>query len=400
MNSGIRKITGKETTLKRIESLTKEQEDRFQEFIDKWTKIGLSTEKANREEAEKGILMAYKTAGLKAPKIVWCDSPLSMGLTRAIVVGLAKGQVNVGKNVKDSVWASVMDSVWDSVRDSVRDSVMASVRDSVGASVWDSVRDSVRDSVWASVRDSVMDSVWDSVRASVRDSVWDSVWDSVGASVRDSVRDSVMASVNQSGYGQHDANWLGFYDFFKDACALEEETQKLIGMWQISKNAGWWFPHEKICWISERHNILNRDGMGRLHSSTKPSVQYPDGWAIYAWHGVRVPEKVILFPESITLQEIEKELNLEIQRIMIERYGADKYLEEVKAEELDCDNLGLEGSHERILFRDNKDRNWLLCSDGSTGRVYTLAVDDRAKTCKQAHESICGFDESRIKSEA
>ena len=318
--------------MKRIESLTKEQEDRFQEFIDKWTKIGLSTEKANREEAEKGILMAYKTAGLKAPKIVWCDSPLSMGLTRAIVVGLAKGQVNVGKNVKDSVWASVMDSVWDSVRDSVRD--------------------------------------------------------------------SVMASVNQSGYGQHDANWLGFYDFFKDACALEEETQKLIGMWQISKNAGWWFPHEKICWISERHNILNRDGMGRLHSSTKPSVQYPDGWAIYAWHGVRVPEKVILFPESITLQEIEKELNLEIQRIMIERYGADKYLEEVKAEELDCDNLGLEGSHERILFRDNKDRNWLLCSDGSTGRVYTLAVDDRAKTCKQAHESICGFDESRIKSEA
>ena len=113
-----------------------------------------------------------------------------------------------------------------------------------------------------------------------------------------------------------------------------------------------------------------------------------------------VPSKVILFPETLTLDEIEKEPNLEVQRIMIERYGADKYLEEVQAIELDRDNLGLEGSHERLLFVDKKGRKWMLCSDGSTGRVYTLAVDDGAKTCKEAHASICGFDDSRLISEA
>ncbi len=48
----------------RIEKLTQEQEARFPEFVDKWLKIGLCTEPANRVEAEKGINMAYEIAGI------------------------------------------------------------------------------------------------------------------------------------------------------------------------------------------------------------------------------------------------------------------------------------------------------------------------------------------------
>src|SRR5579864_2191388 len=137
--------------MKKIEKLTPEQEARMDEWIDKWTAFGLSTEPANRAEAERGIRMAYEAAGKTAPeKIVWCGSPLSQGLTRAIVLGLKDGRTKIGKTVWASVWASVGDSVG------------ASVWASVGASVWDSVWDSVGDSV----RASVWDSVWDSVRAS------------------------------------------------------------------------------------------------------------------------------------------------------------------------------------------------------------------------------------------
>src|SRR3990167_9157698 len=152
----------------KIESLTQEQKDRFQEFIDKWTKIGLSCEPAKRKEAEFGIKTAYKIAGKNPPKkIVWCGSPLSQGLTRAIIFRLKDSEIKVGKKLKASV------------RDSVRDSVRAGVWDSVRDSVWDSVWDSVGDSVGAGVGAGVGDSVRDSVGASV----WDSVWDSVGAGV-------------------------------------------------------------------------------------------------------------------------------------------------------------------------------------------------------------------------
>ena len=39
----------------KIESLTPEQEARFDEFVDKWTAIGLSTEPADRPRAEAAI---------------------------------------------------------------------------------------------------------------------------------------------------------------------------------------------------------------------------------------------------------------------------------------------------------------------------------------------------------
>jgi hypothetical protein len=204
--------------------------------------------------------------------------------------------------VGDSVRASVRDSVRDSVGDSVWASVRASVQDSVGDSVWASVRDSVRDSVWASVRDSVRDSVG----ASVQDSVWDSVWDSV--------------------YGQHDANWLAFYRYFHDECGLVEQTQKLNGLWKMAKSAGWALPHANICWVSERHHILERDGRGRLHCLTGPACAYPDGWGIYAVHGTRVPADIIEDRASITVARIEAETNAEVRRVMIDLYGPKRYL--------------------------------------------------------------------------
>ena len=82
----------------------------------------MSTEPANRIEAEKGIEKIYNIVGLKKPKIVWCSSPLANGLTRALLISKRAGD-SVRDSVGDSVWASV----WDSVGDSVRDSVGASV---------------------------------------------------------------------------------------------------------------------------------------------------------------------------------------------------------------------------------------------------------------------------------
>ncbi len=355
----------------KIESLTSAQKARFPEFIAKWTAIGLDTRPADRGRAERGVVTAYKIAGLAPPaKIVWCGSPLSQGLTRAIVFGLSKGA-----SVGDSVGASVRASVWASVGDSVGASVGASVGDYVLASVWDSVRASVVASVWASVRASV----WASVGASVGASVRASVRDSVGDSVRDSVGDSV--------YGQHDANWLGFFDYFATACALSAETQKLTGLWEVAQSAGWWLPHEKICWISERNNALNRDERGRLHSETGPALTYPDGWWVYAVHGVRVPGHIIEHPETITLEEIGKENNLEIRRVMIERFGWPRYLQESKAKCVASRHNDRDCQREE-LYRLADGTQRFLVFDPSTGRRYALGVPAEVKDCEQAQNFV------------
>ena len=93
---------------RRIEKLTAAQIAKFPEYVKAWTDIGLSTAPADRPRAEAAIARMYEIAGKRAPRIVWCGSPLSQGMTRAVVLQFP--------------------NVWASVRDSVRASVGASVR--------------------------------------------------------------------------------------------------------------------------------------------------------------------------------------------------------------------------------------------------------------------------------
>ena len=148
----------------------------------------------------------------------------------------------------------------------------------------------------------------------------------------DSVRDSV--------YGQHDAGWLAFYSYFREVCALTAQTDKLGGLFALSESAGWAIPHEHICWVSERHNILERDDRGRLHCVSGPACAFPDGWGIYAVHGVRVPAWVVEQKEKITPKAIEEEQNAETRRVMVELYGEDRYIVDSGLKPIAKDDFG------------------------------------------------------------
>jgi hypothetical protein len=349
-----------------IETLTPEQIARFAEFRDRWIEIGLCTEPADRPRAEAAIREMYRQGGLEPPKkIVWCGSPLSQGLTFAIILD---------RKLTRQIWASdwdniildkeltrqIRDSVWDNVRDSVEDSVWdrawGSIRDSLGdnvtTSVWDNVDKSALGSVWNIVEGNARQSAWDSVFGSVKNSVWDSVGrniligvrDSVwGTSIEDDVTNFVHYSVSYSGYRAHnEAAWLAIYRYYHDVVGLVDLTAKLSGLWELAQSAGWALPYQHICWVSERHNVLARDDRGRLHSLTGPACAYPDGFAIYAVHGVTVPRYVIEQPREIDVARIEAETNAEVRRVMIYRHGenvsgAAAYTRDSGAERLDHD---------------------------------------------------------------
>jgi hypothetical protein len=332
----------------KITSLTDEQEARFGEFVERWTRIGLCTDPADRPRAEAAIRDMYRQGGLEPPTtIVWCGSPLSQCLTRAMIPDCWLLD-SIGANCPESV----LESVQDSVRASVGDSVLGDVYACVGDSVEATVRNSVLKSIENSVGDSVGYSVWASVWASVWDRVRDSVWDRIGASVRNSIRDSVRdgiwdsveTSFRGSIYSAHDAHQLAFYRCFHDVVGLADETSKLSGLWELAQSAGWALPQRNICWVSERHHILSRDEQGRLHCDIGPAVAYPDGWAIYAIHGVRVPQHVIEHPKRIDIARIETETNTEVRRVMIDRYrhgeeinGGAAYIRDCAATRLDHD---------------------------------------------------------------
>jgi hypothetical protein len=72
-------------------------------------------------------------------------------------------------------------------------------------------------------------------------------------------------------------------------------------------------------------------GSHRLHNAVGPSMTWADGWAIWHWHGIRVPQWVITHP---TIEKIQAEPNTEIRRCAIESFGWHNYLDAIAATEV------------------------------------------------------------------
>ena len=127
--------------MKKINELTKEQESKFSDYVNKWLDIGLCTKRANRALAERYCRDAYRSAGLEEPKyIFWAESPMGLLLTAKLLKELVKKDCKPYSDMSlDQVWDQVSDQVGDQVRNQVWDQVGAQV----GAQVWDQVWDQV-----------------------------------------------------------------------------------------------------------------------------------------------------------------------------------------------------------------------------------------------------------------
>jgi len=78
-----------------------------------------------------------------------------------------------------------------------------------------------------------------------------------------------------------------------------------------------------------------------LHCEDGPSLSYPDGFSIWAWHGLRIESRIIEKPETITVSEIDGASNAELKRVKMQRFGLSRYLLESNATEIHRDDFGI-----------------------------------------------------------
>jgi hypothetical protein len=300
----------------------------------------------------------------------------------------------VSDQVRDQVHDQVGDQVRDQVRDQVSDQVSAQVLAQVSAQVLAQVLAQVSDQVLAQVSAQVRDQVNAQVLAQVRDQVSDQVRDQVrdqvsaqvSAQVRDQVSDQLHDHIEFSWptiYGQHSAGWLSFYLFFRDC--TNAPLKPFSGL-EAGLSLGWCWLYKDVAIITERPSTLRRDERNRLHSADGMAISYPDGWGFWCWHGVRVPQQVIEAPETLTCEQIKAESNAEIRRVMVTRYGQDRYIRDAGAVVVAMDEVGVlyslpqAGDEEIKMVRV---LNSTIEPDG-TQKEYMLRVPPTIKTPREA----------------
>ena len=97
--------------MKQINSLTKEQISKFPEYVEKWVKIGLSTDPVEKDLITPNFIRE-KILGYKPAPIVYMDNPLSTWLA-----------VLLFYQVWSQVWSQVRSQVGNQVRSQVKDFV-------------------------------------------------------------------------------------------------------------------------------------------------------------------------------------------------------------------------------------------------------------------------------------
>ena len=330
-------------------------------WADKWIEIGLTTGPADREKFAAAAEKCYKFAGLPwHGNIVWVSSPI-VGALSAPIANLILN----GKHGHDAVNDAVNDAVGDAVRDAVGGAMGAVKKD------------------------------WNKYLGG---QFWVSGW------------------------------WYGsaYTSFFREICNLElngDLWERALSYEEINKSVCWWFPYKNFIIAVEHPEAINRELVNpnitrgwnshRLHCDHGPAIYWPDGWSIYSIHGVRVTEQIVMRPETLTVEQIDAETNAEVRRIMVERFGMERYVREsgsIPIHELPKDYpiIGLRGA--KLWRKDSENDEPIVCidmdnssqePDGSIKR-YMLRVDPNAyrgrasKDCLAAMASTYRFEDGSM----
>lgn len=290
-------------------------------FRARWRALPTLPPSAARATAEQGVIAAYEAAGLERPRqIVWCRSPMEIERSRR-TNWIAWSP---GDNVKTAVVDEVLRSVGESLRAVVPIDLARGVARAMAAP--------------PNAERSVGDAVSDAVRA-VR---WPIRTILAGAARRLKRIPVVPYTLfEQASWGQLQfRDVLGTYEFLNERCGPLPETIKLRGLWSMAPNVGWVVPHRHVCWMSDRCIDLAVDDSGRLHSGTGPALSFADGWKLYAWKGITVPEWLIERRAEITVPAINGMHDPIVRRCMIELMTPERFVRAGGAQSIASDRTG------------------------------------------------------------
>jgi len=332
---------------------------------DQWRQIGLSTTPADRPAAEAAVRHAYQAAGLQPPgSVVWMDSPLGGCLAKAAI-----------RRHRDQLAGQR----WRRIRRQLRDQL-------VGDRLREPFRQQLNDQLGDQLRYQLDEQLRDELRGhhelddQLQGQLGEQLWGRLPGQL-DAVRGQLGGQLSP----WRDAYWLALSRCERRIVGLAP-SPRLDALADAVASLGWWWPLHGSVVLTDRPVSIAHDQQGRLHAEDGPALAWTDGSNLYAIHGVRVPAHVVHAPDTITIDQIRGEPDVEVRRVLLERYGHQRYLRDAGAQRVHADGTGilwrcrLPGDEDLVLV---EVANATPEPDG-TARTYWLRVPPDVRTARQA----------------
>ena len=336
-----------------ITELTQEQIDFFPQYVEKYIKIGLSTERIDKEKCiQYANEIMTKILGRNELPVVFADSPFSAWIF-----------VNIFSN-KDIYKSAQELAQW-----------MRPVRliEQGEANTPDVMFPLEHDGYFLSIIQETITSMLKNIPNRIYKGK--EPMEFLERCIKNMDKNFVWPYID----GHFFAHYFGFYDYMNKVLGIE--LNELYFIYRNSLNFGLFYPLEKVVIITDRPckiKTLN----GQLHADGETCVEYPDGWGFYALHGVNVSKNVAVTPaDELSCDLILSEKNAEVRRELIRKIGHNRMLKELNAKVIDKRN-----EYELLSINkiNNEERLYLKMTNPSTGLIHVEAVPRECQTVLQA----------------
>jgi len=272
-------------------NFTPEQKALIEECRHSWESLANSTKPIDAPKATAAVKAAYALLGLEAPEITFCSSPKEALAQIQMLQTSNKTEFNerLDKQVKDALCPfSLINELWSKVS-----------RFNIFTDRWRQLEEQLYKEFYG---------------------YWK--YSSSQVTTKDLVQALTLLDFYVSGLG----------------IVLKPEAQKFFeAVKQLLAECGWIFAFENVCYVCSRPCQFRLDSKYRFHAEAESALEFPDGYKLYSYHGVTLPEKYgKIHPANWRSQWFLEEDNAELRRVLIQGIGYARICEELEATELDC----------------------------------------------------------------
>lgn len=302
-----------------IEKLTPQQTALIPFYQEKWRKIALSTEPIDREKAAQSVRFAYAALGYKEPQIIICDSPRAAFDRIFIPIFQTCQQSASWRNLKQEITAVLGNDIACQMVTQLAKCPSEIFLFKIPKTVVEQVLNHQLFNYFQSLLRSAFGSLESSINYRSRSITgiytWHERWREFDRFARHSYHD-----INKYFFASIYRGALS--DFYISVLNGDRDPVKWRAFLLLVANCGWIYPFANTCIVCDRPRILSFDSQHRLHAEGGPAIQFADGYSLYSYHGVTLPEKYgKVHPNEWRSEWLLSEENTELKKFLIQTIG-------------------------------------------------------------------------------
>lgn len=267
---------------------------------DDWLRVGLSTEPADRDVAERAVTELYRLSGAPPPEFVWVPSPAAAAQAlQADPDRPTPGFVFPRTRIPFRDWP--FPQRLSGAKYGMRTRLDALTGPEPGS--WH-VKSKITDREWATKTPHELLAAGATTRRILDFMVHRPLQESLRDNLYQPMRAELLGPEGHrpdiAGYEQYDTWTVAFHELCR-ALGLAEyrpEDGHHLDQWvTLARSAGWWWPGPRRCVMAERPTVLRtvpradaRHGEVRMRWLDGPAVEFADGAQVFAQPAAAVPK--------------------------------------------------------------------------------------------------------------